>query len=212
MRGVFITFEGMDGAGKTTQAAMLASFLRGHNKTVWETREPGGSEIGETLRKIVMEGELDGVTEALLMAAARREHVVRRIHPALVRGEWVVCDRYSDSTFAYQGGGRGVCRKWIAQVMRETEGGASPDLTFYLQADAGSAAQPLLAAGDNFENQENKFYRATESEYKRLAKEHSDRIVAVPAFVANARTRRDREEIAAEIRAIVLERFSEMLQ
>lgn len=207
-RGIFVSFEGMDGAGKSTQAAILAASLRAQNKRVLETREPGGCDTGEKLRKIALdsEGDLDGITETLLMAAARREHLVRRICPAIARGEWVLCDRFSDSTFAYQGGGRGVCRKWIAEVLRATEDGVRPDITFYLQADAGSAAQPLLSAGDSFENRRASFYRAVDAEYQRLAKENPRRIVVVESFAA--KKRRGKNEIAEEIYAKIAARFA----
>ncbi|MGI9298287.1 MAG: dTMP kinase [Gammaproteobacteria bacterium] len=207
-RGIFVTFEGMDGAGKSTQAAILAASLRARNKNVLETREPGGSDAGEKLRRLVMDsgGGLDGVTETLLMAAARREHLVRRICPALARGEWVVCDRFSDSTFAYQGGGRGVRREWIAEVLRETEDGVRPDITFYLQADADSASQPLLSAGDSFENRRISFYHAVDAEYRRLAKENPRRIIAVESFAM--KKRRGKDEIAEEIYGAVAARFA----
>lgn len=213
MRGIFITFEGMDGAGKSTQTEMLAKRLRTNDIKVLETREPGGGETGEKLRQIVMDsgGNLDGVTEALLMAAARREHIVHRIGPALTRGEWVICDRFSDSTFAYQGGGRGVRREWIAEVMRDTEDGIHPDITFYLRSHANSAAQPLLSVNDNFENQKNIFYRAVDAEYRRLAKKNPRRIITVKSY-DKAKKHRTREDIAEEIYKKLAARFAAAIE
>ena len=107
-RGKFITFEGIDGAGKSTHIPAFSEFLRSLGHRVMVTREPGGTELGERLREITLHHAMDPVTELLLVFAARAEHLAARIRPALARGEWVVCDRFTDSTFAYQGAGRRV--------------------------------------------------------------------------------------------------------
>ena len=110
MRGKFITFEGIDGAGKSSHVEWLAELLRQKGMAVHVTREPGGTELGEKLRELLLHMSMDLETETLLMFAARREHLARLIEPALARGEWVICDRFSDATYAYQGGGRGLER------------------------------------------------------------------------------------------------------
>ncbi|MGB8882716.1 MAG: dTMP kinase, partial [Azonexus sp.] len=110
MRGKFITFEGIDGAGKSSHVEWLATFLRDKGKLVHVTREPGGTELGEKLRELLLHKSMHLETETLLMFAARREHLAKVIEPALANGEWVVCDRFSDATYAYQGGGRGLDR------------------------------------------------------------------------------------------------------
>ena len=107
-RGCFISFEGIDGAGKSTQHAWMVDYLRQQGHTVVATREPGGTPLGEKLRALLLAEPMHLETEALLMFAARREHVAQVIQPALARGEWVVCDRFVDASFAYQGGGRGL--------------------------------------------------------------------------------------------------------
>ncbi len=197
--------EGADGAGKSTQTALLCEWLKKRAPVV-ETREPGGTEIGEKIRELILTGEqLDGAAETLLMAAARREHIIRRILPALKSGAWVVCDRFSDSTFAYQGGGRGVCQKWIADVLREVEDGLRPALTFYLLPSA-RGGKNSAQNGDVFERSGGNFYRAVMHSYKKIAEENPDRIVPVSGDDATG-NRRGANEIAGEIQNAVQERF-----
>jgi dTMP kinase len=132
-RGRFITFEGIDGAGKTTHLAWFRQRLEekiadsGHSVVI--TREPGGTALGESLRELLLNHPMDLETEALLMFAARREHLAQVIEPALARGDWVLSDRFSDATFAYQGGGRGLPRDKLEALERWVQGGFQPDLT-----------------------------------------------------------------------------------
>ena len=214
-RGKLITFEGLDGGGKSTQAAMLAGWLRdSKGLRVLETREPGGTAFGERVRKMALEeADLDGATETLLMAAARCEHAIRAIEPALAAGVWVVCDRFSDSTFAYQGGGRGVCEKWIGEVLREAEKGLSPALTFYLRVPEkmpGGGRRVSFSKGalfgDNFESRREEYHRAVAAAYERLASSESERIVAV-GWEDKTGVRRDKKAVAAEIQSIIAERL-----
>ncbi len=121
-RGLFISFEGIDGAGKSTHIDALAEALRAQRRTVVLTREPGGTPLAEKLRALALNEPMDALTEALLMFAARRDHLLQVIEPALARGEVVLCDRFTDATFAYQGGGRG----FDAAVLRQLEPGCSP--------------------------------------------------------------------------------------
>lgn len=218
MKGVFITFEGVDDAGKSTQVALLCDRLRALGKTVLATREPGGSKVGDELRKLVLnpENKLDGISETLLMSAARREHIVQKIHPALLRGEWVLCDRFSDSTFAYQGGG-GVSKEYIRQVMREVEQDVQPDLTFYLTAQRKNRGAPDSSkTKDAFETRGAEFYDAVAAVYEQLAREQPQRIVPVAAFMPESsgdgdKTRRCKQEIADEIFNMVKQKFAKEL-
>ncbi len=134
-RGKFITFEGGEGAGKSTQVRLLAERLRVAGREVVTTREPGGSPGAEAIRKLVVEGSVDswdGTTEALLMFAARRDHLARTIWPALARGTWVLCDRFADSTMAYQGQAHGLGRSVVARLYELAVGDFRPDLTLVL--------------------------------------------------------------------------------
>lgn len=119
MKGKFITFEGIDGAGKSSHVEWLAEWLRRDGRVVHVTREPGGTELGEKLRELLLHASMHLETETLLMFAARREHLARLIEPALAKGEWVVCDRFSDATYAYQGGGRGLDRAKLHQLEQD---------------------------------------------------------------------------------------------
>jgi dTMP kinase len=159
-RGLFISFEGIDGAGKSTHIEGVAQRFREVGRAVVLTREPGGTALSEQLRELVLHQAMDALTEALLMFAARREHLVQVIEPALARGEVVLCDRFTDATFAYQGAGRGfdwaVLGQLEAMVQRLPEGGLrQPDLTVWFDLDPTIAAQRLASARvpDKFESQ-----------------------------------------------------------
>ena len=198
-RGKFITFEGLDGAGKTTQAALLAAWLRDYCKLdVLETFEPGGMPFAMQMREIILHhDDLDGMTQTLLLAAARREHIRHRIAPALAAGEWVVCDRFSDSTFAYQGGGRGVDVQWIHDVLRGVQEGLVPDMTFYLQAPPDKHSRPMASA-DVFETQRDDFHAAVDAGYQRQIAAANGRIKTIAWSDANER--RDKQTVTEDIR------------
>lgn len=142
--GRFLTLEGIEGAGKSTVAAALATALRARGITVVATREPGGTPLAERLREVVLQRGAETLSpqaETLLMFAARAVHVDNLIRPALARGEWVICDRYTDATRAYQGGGRGVATPFIETLSRETVGGLTPDLTLLLDLPVETGLQ-----------------------------------------------------------------------
>ena len=142
----FITFEGMDGAGKSTQIAHAADWLRTRGESVLLTREPGGTPLGESLRALLLHEAMHPDTEALLMFAARREHLAQVIEPALARGEWVLCDRYTDASFAYQGGGRGIDAARLGVLEQWVQRGMQPGLTLLFDLPCEVAAQRLAAS------------------------------------------------------------------
>src|SRR2546429_6147620 len=151
-RGKFITLEGIDGAGKSTHVGGIADFLRARGKDTVVTREPGGTPLGEKLRALVLSQKMDIDTEALLMFAARREHIAQVIAPALASGSWVVSERFTDATYAYQGAGRGMARDRIAALERWVHGGLQPDLTLVFDAPVGVALARLpKKRGDPFQ-------------------------------------------------------------
>lgn len=202
-RGSFISFEGVDGAGKTAQAKDLCKWLDQRGIRVMYTREPGGTRLGEQLRRVLLRAEkADGKTETLLIAAARRAHVQERILPALRKGIWVVCDRFSDSTFAYQGGGRGVPETWIKQVLSGAEEGEAPDLTFYLD----SAARPNPEPDDIFERASGVFFRKVRSAYLRRASMHPRRIRVIRSRGKDGQYR-DKQIVAREIQTATAKKF-----
>jgi dTMP kinase len=139
-RGKFITFEGIDGAGKSSHIESAAAFVRAQGRRVLTTREPGGTPLGEKLRGLLLHAAMHLETEALLMFAARREHLERVIEPALAGGDWVICDRFSDATFAYQCGGRGLDREKFAQLEQWVHAHLQPDLTLLFDLPAAIAA------------------------------------------------------------------------
>jgi len=160
-RGRFITFEGIDGAGKSTHIAGVAELIRLHGYQVVSTREPGGTPLGEKLRELLLNEPMHLETEAMLMFAARREHLARVIEPALARGDWVVCDRFSDATYAYQGGGRGLDKAKFAVLEQWVHGQLQPDLTFLFDLPPGVAEQRISAQGrelDRFEQEKRDFH------------------------------------------------------
>ena len=142
----FITFEGIDGAGKSTHIEALAQRLRASGAAVHCTREPGGTELAESVRELLLHAPMDTLTEALLVFAARRDHLQQLIEPALDRGETVLCDRFTDASFAYQGGGRGLKLEVLAQLEQWVQGTRQPDLTFWFDVSAPIAAQRRGAA------------------------------------------------------------------
>ncbi len=177
----FITFEGIDGAGKSTHIAPLAERLRGRGERVVCTREPGGTPLAETLRELLLHEAMDGVAETLLVFAARRDHIERIIAPALERGEIVLCDRFSDATFAYQGAGRGQ----DARLLRELEGwiqdGLQPDLTLWFDVEPELAASRRAAAraADRFEAEDLAFFERVRAGYLARMREAPQRIVRI---------------------------------
>lgn len=184
MSGRFITFEGIDGAGKSTQIEAVCGLLRERGMDVLQTREPGGTPLGERLREIVLHESMHLETEAMLMFAARREHLAQRIEPALSRGEWVVCDRFSDATFAYQCGGRGLEESKFRALENWVHPQLQPDLTLLFDVAPAIAAQRLAAGrahADRFEREQRDFFERVRAAYLRRAAESIGRIVVVDA-------------------------------
>jgi dTMP kinase len=165
--GRFITFEGIDGAGKSTHIAALAQHLQQTGATVLCTREPGGTPLAERLRELVLHVPMDPLTEALLVFAARRDHLVHLIEPALARGDTVLCDRFTDATFAYQGAGRGFDAAVLAQLEQWVQGERQPDLTLWFDVEAEVAAQRRTAVrtADRFEQQDHAFFERVRAGY-----------------------------------------------
>jgi len=167
-RGTFITLEGLDGAGKSTQLEWLVAALRQQGKMVVQTREPGGTPLGEKLRALLLSESMHLETEALLMFAARREHIAKVIEPALGRGEWVVCDRFTDASFAYQGGGRGLARDKLSALEHWVQDGLQPDLTLFFDVPTSLARQRVLGMNrdlDRFEREQDVFFERVRDEY-----------------------------------------------
>jgi dTMP kinase len=177
---VFITFEGPDGSGKTTQLALLVEQLRSLGHEVVSTREPGGTPLGEAIRELVLHGlEMSAWAEATLFASARAEHVESVIRPALERGAWVACDRYVDSSLAYQGIARGLGVDRVLELNRAVTGGLMPELTFVLLLDADAARSRQGADLDRIEREDGAFQAAVSAAYGELASLFPARIVAL---------------------------------
>ena len=197
--GKFITFEGIDGAGKSSHIDSVVDFLRRHGLSVVSTREPGGTPLGEKLRELLLSEAMHLETEALLMFAARREHLAQLIEPALARGDWVVCDRFSDATYAYQGGGRGLDKNKFAALEQWVHGHLQPDLTFLFDLPPAVAGQRIAAQGrelDRFEQERDDFHSRVRQAYLERAAQSPQRIVVI-----NADQRL--EEIREQIEGIV---------
>jgi len=166
-RGRLITLEGIDGAGKSTHLPWLAELLALGGRTVWVTREPGGTALGERLRDVLLHEPMAHVTEALLMFATRREHCEREIWPRLAQGTWVLCDRFTDATYAYQGGGHGVSATLIADLERIALDGFRPDTTILFDVPVG-VGRERIANGrslDKFERQQAEFFERVRFTY-----------------------------------------------
>ncbi|KDB06759.1 Thymidylate kinase [Burkholderia sp. lig30] len=204
-RGKFITFEGIDGAGKTTHLdwfrERLDAKLAPLGRQVVVTREPGGTPLGETLRDILLNQPMDLETEALLMFAARREHLARVIEPALARGDWVLSDRFTDATFAYQGGGRGLPRDKLEALERWVQGGFQPDLTvlFDVATEVASERRGAARTPDKFESESDAFFARTRAEYLRRAEEAPHRFAIVDATQSIAEIRERLEGVLATL-------------
>ncbi len=185
MRGKFITVEGIDGAGKSTHLVWLSEQLRARNITLCQTREPGGTPLGEKLRALLLDKDqpMHLETETLLMFAARREHIERVIAPALDRGEWVLCDRFTDATFAYQGAGRGVSEEKLAMLERWVQGSLQPELTivFDLPPAVGRARAGSIKTPDRFERENEVFFERVRQGYLQRAAAAPQRIRVVDA-------------------------------
>ena len=182
----FITFEGMDGAGKSTQIARAAQWLRDRGHAVLLTREPGGTQLGEALRGLVLHESMHPDTEVLLMFAARSEHLAQIIVPALARGEWVLCDRFTDATFAYQGGGRGIDPARLEVLENWVQRGLQPGLTLLFDLPCDIAAQRLAASGgdpDRFEREQADFFNRVRAAYLVRAANAPARIKVLDASV-----------------------------
>lgn len=184
-KGRFITLEGMDGAGKTTHLEWLRQHLVARGVPLTITREPGGTPLGEALRKLLLDSHESRQpdTEALLMFAARREHIATVIGPALAAGKWVLCDRFTDATYAYQAGGSGMDWERVAALESWVQGELQPDLTLYfdLEPELGRARTRQVRAPDRFERERLEFYERVRAAYLRRAREHPERIRVIDA-------------------------------
>jgi dTMP kinase len=181
--GRFITFEGIDGAGKSTHIGALQAWLQQRGQRVLLTREPGGSALAETLRELVLHQPMDALSEALLIFAARRDHLQTRIEPALARGEIVLCDRFTDATFAYQGAGRGFSPEVLAQLEQWVQQGREPDLTLWFDLAPAVAAARRAAARqpDRFECQDEAFFARVNQGYAQRMAAAPQRFVRLDA-------------------------------
>lgn len=184
-RGLFITLEGGEGAGKTTSIAFVRNFLEQAGKKVLVTREPGGTPLGEKIRALLLEGRegMHDETELLLMFAARAEHLARVVQPALAAGSVVVCDRFTDATYAYQGGGRGVAQARIAALEEWVQQGLRPDLTLLLDipVDQGLKRAGQRSAPDRFEREAREFFERVRQAYLAIAAREPQRVKVVDA-------------------------------
>lgn len=207
--GWFITFEGIDGAGKSSHIETVAEVLRREGRTVTVTREPGGTPLAETLRGLLLHVAMDALTEALIVFAGRRDHLRTVIAPALERGETVLCDRFTDATFAYQGAGRGFDSEVLSTLEQITQLGLrvadepvlKPDLTFWFDTSAEIAAGRLsdARAPDRFEAQPVAFFR-------RVAQGYADRAAADPGRFARLDAGQPREAVQAQLLAVLRSR------
>lgn len=187
-RGRFLTLEGVEGAGKTTALAGLRRFLTGQGRRVVTTREPGGTPLAEDIRAVLLRPRpepVDAFAETLLVFAARAQHVATVIEPALRRGDWVLCDRFTDSTFAYQAGGRGVDAAAVSWLAERAHGDCWPDLTLYLDLPARTGLARVKGRagdeqGDRFERERLDFFERVRAAYRQRAAQHS-RIVSIDA-------------------------------
>jgi len=201
-RGRFITLEGIDGAGKSTHAAWLAEALAARGLNVVATREPGGTALGEALRETLLEQPMEHESEVLLMFAARREHVVQVIEPALARGDCVVCDRFTDATYAYQGGGHGVSLELIGTLERHVHAQCSPDLTLLFDVP-GTVSRERLDRMRAKGRALDKFEREPQAFFDRVRAAYLSRAAAEPARFRVIDSTRPSAEVRAALARLV---------
>ena len=203
MAGKFITLEGIDGAGKSTHLAWMAEFLRSRHLEVRTTREPGGTVFGEALRRLVLDRtqQLHPETETLLMFAARREHLDKVILPAVASGIWVLCDRFTDATFAYQGGGSGVPWGRVETLEHWVQDSVQPDLTVYFDVppEIGRERSERVRVPDRFETEEDAFFARVRAAYVRRVHEFPTRMHMLDATLSIAELRKRLETLLNEI-------------
>ncbi len=207
--GQFITLEGIEGVGKSTQLEHVAGMIRKAGKTVVCTREPGGTPLAEEIRRLLLTPSDEAVAasaELLLMFAARAVHLENLIRPALQRGDWVVCDRFTDATFAYQGWGRGVARDDIAMLERLVQRELRPDLTILLDApvEIGLARARTRGAPDRFESEKARFFERVRQGYLEIAAAEPGRVKIVDAAESIV-------AVTADVTAVVHQRFHKIL-
>lgn len=190
VQGRFISFEGIDGAGKSSHLEHAVAWLRARGHDVVQTREPGGTVLAERLRELVLHEPMDVLTEVLLVFAARRDHLLRQIEPALAAGRTVICDRFTDASFAYQGAGRGADAAVLAQLERWVQQGRQPDLTlwFDLPPDEAAARRTAVRAPDRFERQDESFF-------ERVREAYAERARLAPARFRRLEARGSREQV-----------------
>ena len=200
-KGKFITLEGIDGAGKSTHLSWIPAFLEARGVRVKLTREPGGTPLGETLRALLLDKaqQLHADTEALLMFAARREHLDKVILPALNAGDWVLCDRFTDASYAYQSGGSGLAWERVAALESWVQGEVQPDLTLYFDvpAEVGKARTLAVRATDRFEQEGEAFFEKVRAAYLRRAHESAGRMIVIDGS-------RPLDEVKKSVELIVL--------
>ncbi len=202
MRGKFITLEGLDGAGKSTHLARLVELLKARGKTIVQTREPGGTPLGEKLRALLLSEAMHLETEALLMFAARREHLAQVIVPALERGDWVVCDRFTDASFAYQGGGRGLALAKLETLEVWVQDGLNPDLTLLFDVPTEIALGRVKGMGrelDRFEQEKSEFFERVRAAYLRRAAADPGRIRLIDGSQSLPEVAKVLEEISSSV-------------
>lgn len=197
----FITFEGVDGAGKSTHLAWFADALRLRDRDVLVTREPGGTPLGEQLREILLHQAMSAGTEALLMFAARLEHIEQVIKPALGAGKWVISDRFSDASFAYQGGGRGMDWQKLQQLEQWVHPDLHPDLTLFFDVPVEVARQRLASnvSLDRFEQEQADFFGRVRAGYHRRVQQNPQRYAVIDAALSMEKVKQQLENIVASL-------------
>lgn len=206
MRGRFITVEGGEGAGKSSNLDFIRQLLEASGKQVLFTREPGGTELGEAIRELLLGHKHTGMaddSELLLMFAARAEHLHRKIKPALADGTWVLCDRFTDATYAYQGAGRGIDMRRIAQLEQWVQGDLRPDLTLLLDLpiEVGLERAGKRSVPDRFESEAMHFFEAVRRGYREIATQQPQRVKVIDAAVSLPEVQRQIATVMAQFLA-----------